>query len=140
MKHCILARFRADAGDWRAYLPEIREIFSAAGDIPGVRGAEVFHNCVDRENRYHVLIRLDMDPAALAAYDVSPMHHRWKDRFGPLLEKKAIFDFDEMRSLDYRHFDGAALSDYIRAYRPDYVLILRDDVSCLNRTGNGAIS
>ena len=74
MKHCILARFRADAGDWRAYLPEIREIFSAAGDIPGVRGAEVFHNCVDRENRYHVLIRLDMDPAALAAYDVSPMH------------------------------------------------------------------
>ena len=63
MKHCILARFRADAGDWRAYLPEIREIFSAAGDIPGVRGAEVFHNCVDRENRYHVLIRLDMDPA-----------------------------------------------------------------------------
>ena len=77
MKHCILSRFRADAGDWRAYLPE------------------VFHNCVDRENRYHVLIRLDMDPAALAAYDVSPMHHRWKDRFGPLLEKKAIFDFEE---------------------------------------------
>lgn len=69
--------------------------FSAAGDIPGVRGAEVFPNCVDRENRYHVLIRLDMDPAALAAYDVSPMHHRWKDRFGPLLEKKAIFDFEE---------------------------------------------
>ena len=53
------------------------------------------HNCVDRENRYHVLIRLAMDPAALAAYDVSPMHHRWKDRFGPLLEKKAIFDFEE---------------------------------------------
>ena len=105
MKHCILARFRADAGDWRAYLPEIREIFSAAGDIPGVRvygdfsapcrAAEVFPNCVDRENRYHVLIRLDMDPAALAAYDVSPMHHRWQDRFGPLLEKKAIFDFEE---------------------------------------------
>lgn len=52
----------------------------------------------------------------------------------------AVFDFDEMRSLDYRHFDGAALSDYIRAYRPDYVLILRDDVSCLSQTGNGAIS
>ena len=67
MRHCILTRFRADAGDWQAYLPEIREIFSAAGDIPGVRGAEVFPNCVDRENRYHVLIRLDMDPAAQTA-------------------------------------------------------------------------
>ena len=62
------------------------------------------------------------------------------DSFTNALEPLAIFDFDEMRSLDYRHFGGAALSDYIRAYRPDYVLLLRDDVSCLNRTGNGAIS
>ena len=66
----------------------------AAGDIPGVRGAEVLPGCVDRDNRYHVLIRLDMDPAALTAYDASAMHHRWKDRFGPLLEKKAIFDYE----------------------------------------------
>ena len=62
------------------------------------------------------------------------------DSFTNALEPLAVFDFDEMRSLDYRHFDGAALCDYIRAYAPDYVLILRDDVSCLNRTGNGAIS
>ena len=62
------------------------------------------------------------------------------DSFTNALEPLAIFDFDEMRSLDYRHFDGAALSDYIRAYRPDYVLLLRDDVSCLNRTGNGVLS
>ena len=94
MKHCILAKLRPEAGDWRAYLPEIREIFSAAGDIPGVRGAEVLPSCVDRDNRYHVLIRLDMDPAALTAYDVSAMHHRWKDRFGPLLEKEAIFAYE----------------------------------------------
>ena len=95
MRHCILAKFRPDAGDWHAYLPRIREIFGAAGEIPGVCGAAVYPGCVDRENRYHVLIRLAMDPAALAAYDVSPMHHRWKDRFGLLLEKKAIFDFEE---------------------------------------------
>lgn len=94
MKHCILAKFRPEAGDWRAYLPQIREIFSAAGDIPGVRGAEVLPGCVDQDNRYHVLIRLDMDPAALTAYDASAMHHRWKARFGPLLEKKAIFDYE----------------------------------------------
>ena len=61
------------------------------------------------------------------------------DSFTNALEPLAVFDFDEMRSLDYRHFDGAPLSDYIRAYRPDYVLILRDDVSCLNETGNGAL-
>lgn len=61
------------------------------------------------------------------------------DSFTNALEPLAVFDFDEMRSLDYRHFDGPALSDYIRAYRPDYVLILRDDVSCLAATGNGAL-
>ena len=94
MKHCILAKLRPEAGDWRAYLPQIREIFSAAGDIPGVRGAEVLPGCVDRDNRYDVLIRLDMDREALPLYDVSAMHHRWKDEFGPLLEQKAIFDFE----------------------------------------------
>ena len=61
------------------------------------------------------------------------------DSFTNALEPLAVFDFAEMRSLDYRHFDGPALSDYIRAYRPDYVLILRDDVSCLDTDGNGAL-
>ncbi len=49
---------------------------------------------MDRDNRYDVLIRLDMDADALPRYDVSAMHHRWKDEFGPLLEKKAIFDYE----------------------------------------------
>ena len=62
------------------------------------------------------------------------------DSFTNALEPLAVFDFDEMRSLDYRHFDGPSLSEYIRDYRPDYVLILRDDVSCLTASGNGALS
>ena len=95
MKHCILAKFTPEAKAQRAeLLPRIREIFSAAADIPGVHGAEVIPNCVDRENRYHVLIELEMEPSALTTYDESAMHHRWKDEFGPLLEKKAIFDYE----------------------------------------------
>ena len=85
MRHYILAKFQADAGDWHGYLPRIREIF---------RGAAVYPGCVDRENRYHVLIELEMEPSALTTYDESAMHHRWKDEFGPLLEKKAIFDYE----------------------------------------------
>ncbi len=64
------------------------------GGYSGVHGAEVIPNCVDRDNRYDVLIRLDMDREALSLYDVSAMHHRWKDEFTPLLEKKAIFDHE----------------------------------------------
>ena len=62
------------------------------------------------------------------------------DSFTNALEPLAVFDFDEMRSLDYRHFDGPSLSQYIRDYHPDYILILRDDVSCLTVSGNGALS
>ncbi len=95
MKHCILAKYTAEAYPRRAeLLPRVREIFSAAESIPGVTGAEVFPNCVDRDNRYDVLVVLEMERGALASYDASVMHRRWKDEFGPLLEKKAIFDFE----------------------------------------------
>ena len=40
------------------------------------------------------MIVLDMEKDALALYDASEMHHRWKDEFSPLLEKKAIFDHE----------------------------------------------
>lgn len=75
MKHCILAKYTADAYSRRAeLLPRVREIFSAAADIPGVTGAKVFPNCVDRSNRYDVLIVLEMARDALAAYDLSLIH------------------------------------------------------------------
>ena len=52
MKHCIIAKYTPQAYERRAeLLPRIREIFAVAGEIPGVRGAEVYPNCVARENR-----------------------------------------------------------------------------------------
>ena len=95
MKHCIIAKYKPQAYERRAeLLPRIREIFAVAGEIPGVRGAEVYPNCVAWENRYDVMIVLEMDRDALPLYDDSEMHHRWKDEFGGLLEKKAIFDYE----------------------------------------------
>lgn len=95
MKHCIIAKYTPQAYERRAeLLPRIREIFAVAGEIPGVRGAEVYPNCVARENRYDVLIVLDMASEALPVYDVSAPHCLWKEEFGPLLAQKAIFDFE----------------------------------------------
>ena len=96
MKHCILAKYTADAYSRRAeLLPRVREIFSAAADIPGVTGAEVFPNCVDRSNRYDVLIVLEMARDALGAWDASEIHHQWKAQFGGMLASKAIFDYED---------------------------------------------
>lgn len=94
MKHCILAKYNQRVQDKTAALARIRGIFSVCGEIAGVRGAEVFSCCVDRANRYDVMIVLDMDKDALKGYDESAMHHRWKDEFGELLESKAIFDYE----------------------------------------------
>lgn len=95
MKHCILAKYTAEAyGQRDTLLERVREIFSSATDIPGVQGVSVYPNCVDRSNRYDVLIVLEMEQEALTRYDESAMHHLWKDEFGRLLEKKAIFDFE----------------------------------------------
>lgn len=92
MKHLILAKFKPDIADKEALLEPIRKLFSVAGEIPGVHGAEVYPCCIARENRYDVMIVLDMEKAALPLYDASEMHHEWKRKYGDLLEKKAIFD------------------------------------------------
>lgn len=94
MKHYIIAKYNTSVADKEALLPRICEIFSVADQIPGVYGAEVRSNCVARENRYDVMIVIDMEKEALPAYDASEMHHLWKDEFTPLLEKKAIFDHE----------------------------------------------
>ena len=94
MKHYIVAKYNDKVTDKASLLPRIREIFSAASSIDGVHGAEVYPCCIDRENRYDVMIVVEMEKEALPNYDVSQMHHIWKDEFTPLLEKKAIFDHE----------------------------------------------
>ena len=42
-----------------------------------------------------------------------------------------------MRSLDLRYYTEKTLSEYIREYRPDVVLCIRDDLNYLSTEGNG---
>ena len=59
------------------------------------------------------------------------------DSFTNAMECLLYRGCSELRSLDYRHYSEKTLSDYIRDFRPDVVLILRDDISYLQETGNG---
>ena len=94
MKHCILAKWGEKVTDKAALLPPITALFSAANTISGVHGVEIFHCCIDWANRYDVMIVLDMDKEALPNWDASAVHHQWKDEYGNLIEKKAIFDYE----------------------------------------------
>ena len=92
MKHYIIGKFKPEVTDKAAQCVSITKLFSAATQIPGIHSAEVYPNCIDRANRSDVMIVLDMEKDALSVWDDSELHHRWKDTFGRLLEKKTIFD------------------------------------------------
>ena len=70
----------------------VRELFSGCTEIGGVHGCEIIENCVDRPNRYDLMIVISMDADALTAWDESGIHKKWKKEYGESIEKKAIFD------------------------------------------------
>ena len=94
MKHCIIAKFNDTVDDKAAMIERIEALFISAPAMDGVCGCTVLRNCVDRENRYDLAIVIDMDKAALPAWDASELHREWKSRFGSYLAAKAIFDFE----------------------------------------------
>lgn len=61
------------------------------------------------------------------------------DSFTNALECLLYYSFDEMRSIDLRHYDEMALSEYIALYEPDVVLCIRDYEALILPTGNGDV-
>ena len=92
MKHCILVKF-IKSFDWQSELSKIATIFDSI-NINGVHKTEYLVNCIDRENRYDLLIRIDMEKEALEKYDMSENHHIWKESYSKYIEKKAIYDYE----------------------------------------------
>ena len=61
------------------------------------------------------------------------------DSFTNAVETFLYTSFDKTRSLDLRHYTGMALTEYVRLYRPEIVVCLRDDANYLTETGNGDV-
>ena len=59
------------------------------------------------------------------------------DSFTNPLESLMYYSFNEMRSLDLRHYNDKTLSQYILEYKPDIVICVRDYESILFDEGNG---
>ncbi len=95
MKHCIIVKFNSEAGDRAALLRKIRALFDGAEQIPGVRAYSFRENCVQRPNRFDLMIELDMDRESLPLWDASDLHRDWKGQFGAYIGSKAIFDYED---------------------------------------------
>lgn len=94
MKHHILVKFNDTVPDKAALSAEVADLFQGCTALEWVHGVSVHTSVVDRPNRYDLMIVLDMDQAALDAYDHSQPHLVWKRDYGQYVAAKAIFDCD----------------------------------------------
>ena len=94
MKHHIIVKFKSDVSDERkdALVPEVKALFDNTTSIDGIYSVSVLRNCIARENRYDMMIVIDMEKEALPEYDGCLWHKKWKSDYGDMIEKKAIFD------------------------------------------------
>ncbi|MCQ2457995.1 MAG: Dabb family protein [Clostridia bacterium] len=96
MKHCIIAKFKPEiTPDEKAGIAEdVEAVFAPVKRIQGVHDVKVLRNCVPRPNRYDLMIEITMEREALDVYDGCEAHREWKQKYGSLLEQKAIFDYE----------------------------------------------
>ena len=92
MQHYIIAKLNDTAPNLEALLPDIQALFKKAEALPGVQRVTVHSACLHSEIRYDLMIVVDMEKNALAAFDASPIHSEWKERFAQYLKHKVIFD------------------------------------------------
>ena len=107
MKHCIIAKFNESAADKQAALAQALEEAVDARGFPGMADVDssllLFARKIAPQARFALLgecgddlmIVVEMEKAALPNWDASRIHHQWKEQFGGLLEKKAIFDYED---------------------------------------------
>ena len=93
MKHYIIAKFK-DRNDTENLLPEIQELFNETLNIPGVESFVIHKSNSTRENRYSIMIEMNLSEEGLNNFDASEVHKKWKATYGDRLESKAIFDCD----------------------------------------------
>lgn len=62
------------------------------------------------------------------------------DSFTNALETLVWTSFDESRFIDLRYYTEGSLFDYVKKYKPDYVVTLVQDERYLYRKGNGLFS
>jgi len=95
MKHCILVKWNKEIKDKHELAKTVKTVFDKLLEMEGIHKVEYRENCIDRANRYDLLICIDMDKEVLPVYDGSAPHLEWKEKYGKFAENKAIFDFEE---------------------------------------------
>ena len=126
----LTAAFREDIPFTR--LDNWQEVASAVYDLPATEDEALTYGLYMGGDIAETCIRTDRPslPTALI----------FGDSFTNAVESLAYYSFDEMRSVDLRHYKTQSISDYIAAYQPDVVICIRDYEALLSRSDNGGLS
>ena len=126
----LTAAFREDIPFTR--LDNWQEVASAVYALPATEDEALTYGLYMGGDIAETCIRTDRSslPTALI----------FGDSFTNAVESLAYYSFDELHSIDLRHYTAQSLSDYIAAYKPDVVLCIRDYQSLLSREYNGNLS
>lgn len=92
MFHYILVRYNDQATNREDLRQEIAALFDRALELPGVEEVQLHSAVIESPTRYDLMIVMRMQKDALAAFDASPIHREWKERFARYIDAKAIFD------------------------------------------------
>lgn len=95
MLHHIIVKWNSTE-DKKILASEVRELYRNAAEIQGIHGVEIKENIIPRDNRYDLMIVLNMDEEALTIWDNSELHKKWKADYSRLIEKKCIFDSESI--------------------------------------------
>lgn len=126
----LIAAFREDIPFTR--LDNWQEVASAVYALPATEDEALTYGLYMGGDIAETCIRTDRSslPTALI----------FGDSFTNAVESLAYYSFDEMRSVDLRHYKTQSISDYIAAYQPDVVICIRDYEALLSRSDNGGLS
>ena len=91
MEHYIIVKLK-DKSETKSLIPGIKEIFDKTLVIPGVNKVDIIPSNSERSNRHDIMIKMDVTPEGLEAYDASDAHAEWKRVYGDKIETKTIFD------------------------------------------------
>lgn len=92
MLHHVIVKFNDTVKDKKGMSIEVGNLFKGFEKMKGFHKVDFYLNCMDIDNRYDVMIKVDMDKDAFDDYCNSSIHDTWLNDYGKYVLQKAIFD------------------------------------------------
>ena len=93
MKHYIIVKFKNNY-NYKYEINNIKNLFDEAKKIDGIEEITIKSSNSNRENRFDLMIEMELTFDGLQSFDNSSIHYDWKNNYGKYIENKTIFYFN----------------------------------------------